>query len=81
MPSFQALLAVTLHSLPLRIGSMGVLHVGPVLRKLFNHLRKKAICVCSQALSSIDYQRIVTASIPPCAGRDAGRHYALVVCE
>jgi len=58
MPSFQALLAVTLHSLPLRIGSMGVLHVGPVLRKLFNHLRKKAICVCSQALSSIDYQRI-----------------------
>lgn len=33
------------------------LWLGPILRKLFNHLREKPILVCSQALSSIDYRR------------------------
>jgi len=54
---------------------------GGVLRKVFNHLREKHIRVRSQVLSSIDYQRIATPSIPPRAGRDAGRRYALVVCK
>ena len=56
-------------------------HRGGRLRKLFNHLHGKHIRVRSQALSSIDYQRIATPSIPPRARRDAGRRYALVVCK
>ncbi len=62
---------------------MRALHLldGPVLRKLFNHLHEKHIRARSQALSSIDYQRIATLSISPRAGRDAERRYALVVCK
>jgi len=54
---------------------------GVALRKLFNHLHKEHTRPSLPALPSIGYQSIVTPSILHRAVQDAGRHYALVVCE
>ena len=55
--------------------------LGPELRKVFNHLPGEHTHTPSHGLSSIDYQCIATPSIQHRAVLDAGRRYALVVCE